>query len=241
MNKFENEIMNDVIGIYEKYYNLNGMVDSIMLKETISDIVEGDENLYSEWIDVIKQNEKWKKMIDEKILLVTNNLNYYVIYIILLVLSVLTQKSNLIIFLVIVRISIFYLYRSVVKFIYQYHKKIYLDLMNKLSRKEEIHLKKTSQRLVYWLNYYINRYIISDIIILVISLLMSFGQKDNSNLISSIVYIMLLVDYIKQHFEIMNEINLEKIELDSKKRIENNIMYSFIIKIILKKSYKEKC
>ena len=112
--------------------------------------------------------------------------------------------------------------------------------MDKLSNKKRVHFDQTLIRLNYWLSNYTKRLIVTDIILFVVSVVIYIFQNSKLDLITTVMYIMLLVDYIKQHFEIMNEINLEKIDLNSKMTFKNNKMYSFIIRIILKNSYEEK-
>lgn len=249
MKKENKEILKVVMSIYEKYHSSNGMIDNEMLDKTIYDISADDENLYKNLNDEISKNEKWKRMMEENMTLTNKHHSCLPGYskLLLLLLSLLTivavfflEKYIVSIIILISGSLIYHLYTSEVKYIYQYHKKIYLELMDKLSNKKRVHFDQTLIRLNYWLSNYTKRLFVTDIILFVASVVIYIFQNSKLDLITTVMYIMLLVDYIKQHFEKMNEINLEKIDLNSKLTFKNNKMYSFIIKIILKNSYEEK-
>ena len=122
-----------------------------------------DENLYKNLNDEISKNEKWKRMMEENITLTNKHHSCFPGYskLLLLLLSLLTivavfflEKYILSIIIFISGSLIYHLYISEVKFIYQYHKKIYLELMDKLSNKKRVKITRYNFLLIILFSYF---------------------------------------------------------------------------------------
>lgn len=236
-----------MMAIYKKYYELNGNIDISMLKSSVLDVLGSNEKTYDKYIDYLNRKTNECNILEcmlceNKVKVINKCIDFcrrkvlvflLIVFIIFSFIFVLRhQYIELLIWSVLVNF-VFRLYLSCLKFIYQYHKRIYFELKNLTQNRGKISLNNTLKRLVYWLKFY-NLVIITDLVRIIISVVIFLLEHDTVNILTTILYILLIFDSTKQIIATSNELSAEKIELDAKLSKEKNKIYRLFIKIILK-------